>query len=100
MIADSVATNLSAAASTLSTVDRRLPLLEGSASAFGGDGGGLPGRLGRRLHAHWSAVLEARAREAADTAARLAELAESVRVTQRDYVESDESAARRIKRAG
>ena len=99
MNSDAIATRLGAAASTLSTMDRTLPLLEGSAAAFGADGGGVPGRVGHVLHAHWSAVLAARAREAADTAARLTDLADSVRRTRRDYTDADESAARGIERA-
>jgi hypothetical protein len=96
---ESIATNLAAAARTLSMMDRGLPSHEGSPAGFGGDGGGVPGRVGRRLHAHWVAVLAARAREAADAAARLTDMADSVRTTQRDYTDSDESAARQIRRA-
>ena len=80
-------------------MDRGLPELAGPAEAFGADAGGVPGRVGRSLHAHWSAVLAARAREAADAAARLTDLAGSVELTQRDYTHSDESAAQGIKRA-
>lgn len=99
MSADAIATQLGAAASTLSVMDRSVLSLESSAAAFGAEGGGVPGRVGRILHAHWSAVLAARAREAADTAARLTDLADSVRRTHRDYADADESAAQVVKRA-
>jgi hypothetical protein len=96
---ETFAANLSAAARTLSTMDRGLPAYEASPGSFGADGGGVPGQVGRALHAHWVAVLTARAREAADAAARLDDLADSVRATKRDYSDTDESAARHIHRA-
>lgn len=95
---DHLADRLDHAADTLSTIDRRLPALVVEAPAFGADDSGLPGRLGRDLHAHWSAVLDARAHEAAALAARLTEAAGSVRTTGRDYTETDASVARRLSR--
>ncbi|MFG1605524.1 type VII secretion target [Actinoplanes sp. NPDC049265] len=80
-------------------MERELPALETSAAAFGADAGGVPGRVGRSLHAHWAAVLAARAREAADAAARLTDLADSVRTTQHDYTDTDDSAAHQFRRA-
>jgi hypothetical protein len=83
-------------ADLLTTVDRTLLDLAAPATTFGADEAGVPGRVGRRLHAHWSSVLAARAEEAADTATGLTDLASSVRVTTRHYAETDESAARRL----
>jgi hypothetical protein len=96
MTGDGLADRLSEVADLLTTVDRTLPDLAVPAATFGADEAGVPGRVGRRLHAHWSAVLAARAEEAADTATGLADLASSVRVTTRHYAETDESAARRL----
>jgi hypothetical protein len=86
------------AADALMTVRHSLPLLAASPDAFGGDEAGRPGRLGRELHGHWAAVLDARAREAADAAARLAETADAVRLARRRYAETDDLAARRMRR--
>lgn len=86
------------AADTLATVDRRLPTLSVTAGAFGADDAGLPGRLGRELHTHWTAVLDARSREAAGAAARLAEIAGSLRVTRQHYDETDEAVRDRLRR--
>jgi hypothetical protein len=80
--------------------DTRRMLLAGSPSGavLGADTGGLPGRLGRALHDRWVAVLAARAREAADTAGRVGELGEAVRTTIQRYAETDDLAARRLRR--
>ena len=96
MSAHPLADHLTAAADQLATVDRVVPSLVAAAGAFAGDDQGVPGRLGRRMHAHWEAVLTARAREAADTSSRLHELAASVRETSAGYAATDESAARRL----
>jgi hypothetical protein len=95
---DDVAERLESAADVLSTVDRSIPALDVPAGAFGATGVGMPGRMGRRLHVHWRAVLEARAREAADVAARLSEMARALRTTQRAYADADEAVARRVER--
>jgi hypothetical protein len=93
---DHLADRLDRAADTLSTIDHRLPALAVDAVAFGAQDAGIPGRLGRDLHGHWSAVLDARAREAAGLAARLAEAAGAVRTTARQYTETDATVARRF----
>ncbi len=95
---DHLADELDRAADTFTTVDRRLPVLAVAAGAFGADDAGLPGRLGRDLHAHWTAVLDARSREVADAAHRLSELAGSIRVTRRRYRETDEAVRDRFRR--
>ena len=89
---------LHAAADVLATVERVVPTLEIPAGAFGADTAGVPGRLGRRLHAHWSAVLSARAQEAAATAIRLTELAAALRETQRQYAQTDSAVGHHIER--
>ena len=91
-----LADDLVTAADVLATVDRRVPDLAVPATHFGADEGGIPGRVGRQLHAHWEAALSARAREAGEVAARLQDLASSVRETARRYAETDEDAARRL----
>lgn len=93
---DHLADRLDHAADTLSTIDRRLPTLAIDARALAADDAGLPGRTGRDLHTHWAAVLEARSREAAALAARLAEAADAVRTTARHYAATDDAAARRL----
>jgi hypothetical protein len=95
---DPLAERLAAAADLLTTVDRSVPGLAVSAGAFGADDAGMPGRIGHELHTHWGAVLAARSQEAADVAARLTDLAQSVRTTSRDYTDVDEAAGRRFQR--
>ena len=97
---DRVADRLEQAADTLTMMDKRMPGRAVAAKAFGaaGSGGGVPGRLGRELHEHWTAVLEARSREASGAAARLADMAESVRTTVRHYDETDDVVRRRLNR--
>ena len=95
---DHLADNLDNAVDTLTTMERRLPGLTVPAAAFGADDAGLPGRLGRDLFAHWSAVIDARAREAASAATRIAGMAGSVRATKEHYTTTDEAAARLIRR--
>jgi hypothetical protein len=93
-----MASQLDSAAEMLTTVDRSMRDLAVPARVFGADEVGLPGRLGRELHARWDAVLAARGREAAQAAVRLAEMAASLRTTQQQYAETDETVARRLER--
>lgn len=97
---DRLADGLDQAADKLTMIDRRMPGHGVPAAAFGaaGSGGGTPGRLGRELHEHWAAVLDARSREASAAAARLADMAQSVRVTVRHYDETDDLVRRRLAR--
>jgi len=85
-------------ADTIAAVHRGLPRLEVAAQSFGADNGGLPGRLGRRAHAHWTAVIAARTHEAADALERLTDVAQSLRITARSYAETDDAVARRLER--
>jgi hypothetical protein len=96
---DRLAERLEEAADALTTMDKRMPGHAVAASAFGAAGsGGVPGRLGRDLHAHWTAVLDARSREAAGAAARLTKIAQSVRTTARHYDETDDLVRHRLTR--
>lgn len=86
------------AAAALATMDRRVSGLVPVAADFGADDSGRPGRIGRALFAGWSTVLAARAREAADASAQLAELARSVRTSSYAYSETDDLVRRRFQR--
>jgi hypothetical protein len=83
---------------TLLDTERLLHLAGPPAAAFGADSGGLPGRLGQALHERCSAVLAARAREAADTASRVDVFREALRTTSQRYAETDDRAASRLRR--
>lgn len=119
---DDVADRLDQASDALSALSRDVPTLAVTPGAFAAlpalspagregaagappsaelaarrqDAPGLPGRVGQALHDHWIAVLEARSREASVAAARLAEMARSVRATRRQYAETDEAVERRF----
>jgi uncharacterized protein YukE len=95
---DHLADRLEQAADAMATLDRRMPALAVASTTFGDDDAGVPGRLGRALHARWQSVIDARAREAGDLAARLAEAARSVRATGRDYETTDDAVRRRLAR--
>lgn len=95
---DQHADRLELAADTLTTVDRSVSGLAVPPSAFAAGDSGVPGRLGRDLHIRWTAVLEARAREATEAAARLTDLAHALRATAKDYTDADDEAARRVQR--
>jgi hypothetical protein len=93
-----LAEQLESAADALTTVHRSLALHAASPRAFGADDAGTPGLLGRQLHERWLAVLAARSQEAAETAARLTNLAADVRLTAKSYAETDDEAGRRLRR--
>ena len=95
---DRVADQIDSAAAALATVDRQLPALSAGPAAFGADDAGRPGRIGRALYAGWTAVLAARAREAADASAALSEIARSVRASSRAYAETDDVVRHRFDR--
>ncbi|RZU51592.1 hypothetical protein EV385_3422 [Krasilnikovia cinnamomea] len=97
---ESLADLLGTAADRLTTVERSIASLGIPAGAFAADEAGLPGRLGRALYAHWSAVLAARSREATEAAAELTALAQDLRVTEQGYAEIDEVVGRRVERRG
>ncbi|HEY0002765.1 MAG TPA: hypothetical protein VGB74_20090 [Actinoplanes sp.] len=89
---------LDRAVDIMSMMERKLPGLTVPAAAIGATEAGLPGRFGREMYAHWVAVLDARAREAAAATARLAEMSASVRTTREQYRTTDETVAARLRR--
>ena len=91
---DHVADRLDQAADTMTALAREVPSLTVTPGLFAG--AGLPGQVGQALHERWTAVLEARTREASSAAVRLAEAARSVRTTRRHYAETDEAVERRF----
>ncbi|MEV4703635.1 type VII secretion target [Actinoplanes sp. NPDC049316] len=95
---EQLAERLESAADALTTVDRSLPAHAASSGAFGASDEGVPGRVGRQLHDRWAAVLAARAREAAEAAKDLTDLAADVRLTAKTYAETDDETARRVRR--
>jgi hypothetical protein len=64
------------------------------ARAFGADGPGALGELGRELHRQWQRAFDARVREAAAHGARLDDLADRVARVLTGYADIDEGAAR------
>ena len=95
---DRLADQIDSAAAKLAIVDRQLPGLAPGSAAFGADDSGRPGRIGRALYAGWTAVLAARAREAAEASVALSEIARSVRAGARGYAETDEAVRHRFQR--
>jgi len=95
---EQLAERLESAADALTTVDRSLSVHAAPPGAFGADDEGVPGRIGTQLHDRWAAVLAARSREAAETAKRLSDLAADVRMTAKNYTETDDETARRVRR--
>ncbi|BBH65731.1 hypothetical protein ACTI_24160 [Actinoplanes sp. OR16] len=95
---DRLADQIDSAAAALSTMDRRMPLLTPAAAVFGADDAGRPGRIGRALYAGWTAVLAARAREAAAANASLTEMAQSLRASASAYADTDETVRHRFQR--
>jgi len=85
---DEAAATLTAAAGTVAAVGP-------AGSAFGVDGPGRLGELGRALHGQWAAATDARAREAARAAGLLAETATTLRTTAESYADTDDAARRR-----
>ncbi|MGI5211604.1 hypothetical protein [Plantactinospora sp. CA-290183] len=93
-----LAARLEGASGTLSDLARRLPYAGPAASAFTVDAPGLPGEVGRALHAQWLAALDNRARELAAAAEQLADGAAAVRAADQAYADSDDGAAGRLAR--
>jgi hypothetical protein len=64
------------------------------AAAFGGDGAGRLGELGRLLHRNWQSALDARAREAAAHGARVDDVADGLARAAAGYAEIDYSTSK------
>jgi hypothetical protein len=90
-----LAARLDESAALLSDAAHMMPAVGPPAPAFGVDGPGRLGELGRTLHGVWVDVVGARAREAATTAARLADAATALRAISDAYADADEAARRR-----
>jgi hypothetical protein len=93
------AARLDDAAAALSAAGRSLRDEHVPADAFGADAGGLPGELGRALHAHWVAVCAARADEADATSTQLSDVAAALRTVADRYETTDDLVRRRLRRA-
>jgi len=72
----------------------RLGTHDPGSRAFGGDGAGSLGELGRALHHQWQRALDARAREAAAHGARLDDAGETVARAAGGYADTEDSARR------
>ena len=93
-----LALSLESVADALTTVNRSLPAHAAPPGAFGVGEEGVPGRIGKQLHDRWRAVLNARSQEAAETAKHLLDLAADVRMTAKEYAETDDDTSRRMRR--
>ncbi|OLB78528.1 MAG: hypothetical protein AUI14_12925 [Actinobacteria bacterium 13_2_20CM_2_71_6] len=92
---DEVAGRIASVADEVSGAAPRLGHSRPGPAAFGGDGPGRLGELGRDLHAAWGAALAAREREAAGHGARLTDLAGALRQAAAGYREVEDGAQRR-----
>jgi len=87
-------TALRSAGTLLSEAAKSVNATDPGPRAFGADGPGHLGELGRALHQHWQRALDARAREAAAHGARLDEAADLLVRVAAGYADIDESARR------
>lgn len=88
-------TALRHAGATLAEAGARLNVADPGPLAFGGDGPGALGELGRALYHQWQRALDARAREAAAHGARLADTGDILARSASGYAEIDEENRRR-----
>ena len=92
---DELAGRISAVADEVSGASARIGLTDPGARAFGGDGPGRLGELGRDLHSTWTGALAAREREAASHGARLTDLAGALSQAAGAYHDVEDAAHRR-----
>jgi hypothetical protein len=97
---DELAARVDAIGAALGGHGRRLADAGPGPAAFGGDGPGRVGEVGRALHRQWSAALVAREREAAAHGARLGEFGAALRSVADAYREVDDAARRRLRHRG
>jgi hypothetical protein len=90
----SAAEGLHRAGEMLGSAAARLGTFDPGARAFGADGPGGLGELGRVLHHQWQRALDARAREAAAHGARLDDAGETVARAAGGYGDIDDAARR------
>jgi hypothetical protein len=95
---DELAGRVASLGADVSSSAARLSRVGPGPAAFGGDGSGRLGDLGRALHARWSAGLAAREREAIATGARLTDLAGALRIAAAGYRTAEDAAHHRHQR--
>ena len=81
-------------AAELTEAGGRMHTHDPGATAFGGNGAGRLGELGRLLHRQWQGALDARAREAAAHGARVADVADGLARAAAGYADIDHSASK------
>jgi hypothetical protein len=89
------ATRLDEAADTIADAGAAVARDGLSDADFGADAPGWLGELGRSLRLRWTAALDDRRDEAAEAAARLTELAASLRMAPTGYADTDQAVRRR-----
>jgi hypothetical protein len=87
---------LRAAAAALTDAGERVTTHDPGPSAFGVDGPGELGEVGREQYRAWQRALDARAREAASHGVRLDQAAEAVARAAGGYAEIDHTAHRHL----
>jgi hypothetical protein len=92
---DELASRVAAVAYEVSGAAARIGLTDPGARAFGGDGPGRLGELGRGFHSAWTGALAAREREAASHGARLTDLAGALDQAAGGYHDVEDAAHRR-----
>jgi hypothetical protein len=92
---DELAHRVTAVAEEVTGAAARLGLADPGARAFGADGPGRLGDLGRALHMTWNAALAAREREAAGHGARLTDLAGALGQAAEGYRDAEQGAHQR-----
>jgi hypothetical protein len=92
---DELAQRVTSVAEDVSTAAARLGLADPGARAFGADGPGSLGELGRTLRVTWTSALAAREREAAAHGARLTDLAGALGQAADGYREAEQGAHHR-----
>ncbi|SCE87349.1 hypothetical protein GA0070618_1555 [Micromonospora echinospora] len=91
-----LAARLDEASATLAAVAHAATVAGPAPTAFGADGPGRPGDLGRALHRQWVTATDNRAREARAAAARLAAAASAIRDAADRYADTDAAARHRL----
>lgn len=94
-ILHAAAGRLDAAADTIADTGNAATRDELSTADFGADAPGWLGEVGRALHGRWALALDDRRDEAAVVAARLTDLAGSLRAASSGYADTDQAVRRR-----
>lgn len=91
-----LAARLDQASATLTALARAVTATDPAQAAFGADGPGRPGELGRALHRQWATATDNRAREATNAATRLAAAASAIRTAADRYADTDDATRYRL----